>query len=53
MAAAYREHRFGREVYTTTYLGRSVATDDFRRAMEEATGRDLGAFFTEWVYAAR
>ena len=39
--------------YTKTYLGRSVTTDDFRRAMEEATGRDLGAFFTEWVYAAR
>jgi aminopeptidase N len=98
MAAAYREHRFSREVYlrdvdamrtryervrdagrdrslvfpnwdsptaddrtlvyqkggyTRTYLGRSVTTDDFRRAMEEGTGRDLGTFFTEWVYAAR
>ncbi len=43
----------GIRYYTKTYLGRSVTTDDFRRAMEEATGRDLGAFFTEWVYAAR
>jgi aminopeptidase N len=39
--------------YTKTNLGRSVMSDDFRRAMEEATGRDLGAFFTEWVYPAR
>ncbi len=39
--------------YTRTYLGQSVTTDDFRRAMEKATGRDLGSFFAEWVYAAR
>ena len=42
--------RAGIRHYTTTYLGRSVTTDDFRRATEEATGRDLRAFFTEWVY---
>jgi aminopeptidase N len=29
-----------------------VETDDFRRAMEAASGRDLGWFFDQWVYHA-
>ena len=28
----------------------NVTTDDFQRACEETTGRDLGWFFDEWVY---
>lgn len=31
---------------------RKVGSEDFRFAMEEATGRNLGRFFERWVYAA-
>ncbi len=37
-----------------TYYGRhfngNASTDDFRRAMEEASGTDLGWFFRQWLY---
>jgi len=36
--------------YTTEHFGRSVTTEDFRAAMEQASGTDLGAFFDRWVY---
>ena len=36
--------------YTRTYFGKSVTTEDFQQAMEQATGRDLAAFFSKWVY---
>jgi len=36
--------------YTTEHFGRSVTTDDFRAAMEQASGKDLRAFFDRWVY---
>jgi len=36
--------------YTTEHFGRSVTTEDFRAAMEQASGVDLGAFFARWVY---
>lgn len=39
--------------YTTRHVGQSVTTVDFQRAMEEASRRDLGSFFAEWVYASR
>lgn len=35
--------------YTRRFDGQSVVTDDFRRAMEQASGRDLGAFFAVWA----
>ncbi len=37
--AYYREHRDA-----------SASTDDFRRAMEEASGRDLSQFFQQWLF---
>ncbi len=37
--AYYREHRDS-----------NASTDDFRRAMEEASGRDLSEFFQQWLY---
>ncbi len=37
--AYYREHFNG-----------TATTADFRRAMEEASGRDLGWFFQQWLY---
>jgi len=37
--------------YTRAYFGRSVTTADFQAAMEQSSGRDLSAFFDEWVYA--
>ena len=39
--------------YTARHAGGSVTTDDFRLAMEQASRRDLGAFFAEWVYLSR
>jgi aminopeptidase N len=33
-------------------MGGSATTADFQNAMEEATGRDLAAFFQRWVYSA-
>jgi len=39
----------GIRAYTRAHRGRSVVTADFRRAMEQTSGRDLGDFFAEWV----
>ncbi len=48
------ERRFwrGMRAYTRSYMGRSVTTVDFQKAMEQATGADLTAFFARWVYSA-
>ena len=34
---------------TACYRDRNASTADFRRVMEEASGRDLGWFFDEWL----
>ncbi|MGH7152244.1 MAG: M1 family aminopeptidase, partial [Planctomycetota bacterium] len=34
------------------YRGRCVTTEDFRRCVEGETGRDLRAFFEDWVFGA-
>ena len=39
--------------YTRMYFGKSVTTEDFRRTMEQSSGRDLAAFFSEWVYLTK
>lgn len=39
----------GIRAYTRAYYGRSATTDDFRRAMEKSSGRDLSSFFQRWV----
>ena len=36
--------------YTQTFYGQSVTTQDFQGALEKSTGRNLGAFFEEWIY---
>jgi len=36
--------------YVARYEHRAVLTDDFRRVMEEAAGRDLGWFFEQWLF---
>ena len=41
----------GLKTYTQKHWGQSVETADFVRAMEEASHRDLTAFFERWVYA--
>lgn len=38
--------------YTTKFALKNVTTADFERAMEEGSGRDLHAFFQQWVYGA-
>jgi len=39
----------GMREYTKTFMGRSVVTADFERAMEQSAGRDLSSFFSPWV----
>lgn len=40
----------GIATYTRANAGRAVESSDIEHAMEEASGRDLGALFDEWVY---
>ena len=40
----------GIQDYYRRYRDRNASTDDFRRAMEEASGRDLSEFFHQWLY---
>jgi aminopeptidase N len=42
----------GIRLYTSTNFGKSVRTEDFRAAMEQASGKELGPFFDRWVFAA-
>ncbi|MGW8319657.1 MAG: M1 family aminopeptidase [Candidatus Promineifilaceae bacterium] len=37
--------------YLRRYDGRVVETDDFRRVMEEHSGRSLGKFFDQWFHS--
>ncbi|MEZ4712510.1 MAG: M1 family aminopeptidase [Caldilineaceae bacterium] len=37
--------------YLKRYAEKVVETDDFRRLMEEFSGRSLGRFFEQWFYA--
>lgn len=34
--------------YVARYAGKTVETDDFRRVMEEHSGKSLGRFFDQW-----
>ena len=52
-------HQFGDSVfwsginrYVTSHSYDNVVSDDLRKAFEETTGRDLKAFFDQWVYGA-
>jgi aminopeptidase N len=38
--------------YAGKHRGGNVTTPDLQRAIEEATGRNLDAFFDQWVYGA-
>jgi aminopeptidase N len=46
------EHAFrsGIRTYYQRHFNATATTADFRRAMEEASGRDLGWFFEQWLY---
>jgi aminopeptidase N len=39
----------GIRAYYREFSSRNATTDDFRRAMEEASGRDLARFFRQWL----
>ncbi len=41
----------GLKFYSKKHFGRSVDTQDFQKAFEESTGRNLEAFFGKWIYA--
>ncbi len=38
--------------YYQTYAGSNALTEDFRKIMEETSGRDLQTFFRQWLYQA-
>ena len=38
--------------YVSTFASRVVETDDFRRTLEEASGRSLARFFDQWLHHA-
>ena len=42
----------GIQEYVKTQKGNVVESDDFKRSMEKASGKDLGWFFDQWVYKA-
>jgi aminopeptidase N len=41
----------GIQSYYARHMNGNASTSDFRRAMEEASGRDLGPFFQQWLYS--
>jgi aminopeptidase N len=47
-----RTFRDGIKHYLDLYQYQVVGTEDFRRALEDVAGSDLGWFFEEWVYRA-
>lgn len=59
---AYRLHMLRRELgdatfwsgvqtYVARFAGKTVETDDFRRVMEEVSGRSLVRWFEQWLYS--
>ena len=40
----------GVKLYSSKYFGKSVVTKDFQKVMETSSGKNLNAFFTQWVY---
>jgi hypothetical protein len=38
--------------FTSTYAGKNVSTDDFRRVVEKHMGEPMDWFFNEWIYGA-
>ena len=40
----------GLRLFTRRHFGKSVVTNDFIAAMEEANGKSLKEFFAKWVY---
>jgi len=39
----------GIKLYTTSFFGKSVITQNLQEAMEQAAGQDLNAFFSTWI----
>lgn len=42
----------GIQTYYRKYRNGNATTEDFRREMEEASGKDLSTFFQQWLYKA-
>jgi aminopeptidase N len=40
----------GMRLFYKRYMNGIALTDDFRKTMEEVSGRDLGKFFYQWLY---
>jgi aminopeptidase N len=42
----------GIQNYYAAYGGKNASTEDFRKIMEKASGKDLSQFFTQWLYTS-
>jgi aminopeptidase N len=42
----------GLRKYYTMYAGKNAVTEDFRKVMEDVSGKDLKNFFQQWLYNA-
>ncbi len=42
----------GIQSYVQKYKYSTVTTEDFKKSMEESSGKDLTSFFNEWIYGA-
>lgn len=53
LRAELGEDAFWRSIrtYATSNRGRTVVTDDLRRAVEEATGRNVEGFLDQWIHS--
>jgi len=40
----------GIQLYYTTFRDSNALTNDFRKVMEQVSGRDLAPFFHQWLY---
>jgi aminopeptidase N len=51
---AVGEEKFwkGMRLYYERYRNGNAITDDFRKCMEEVSGRDLEIFFHQWLYVS-
>lgn len=45
-----RNFKKGIQSYYAAFYNQNATTDDFRKAMEKASGKDLKLFFKQWLY---
>ena len=46
----HKNFQKGIQSYYQRFMNANATTDDFREEMEKASGKDLKAFFSQWLY---